>query len=446
MQSGNQKKDYNQYRTKGISKYESAYYNTALIYFNLAKGSGYKAPNDDIDEWIRKTNEKLSASNNVSGGNNTVFFDDSFDNNNNNWAVGDAVEHEQSISGGYLYFEHKRTERGWIVWKSMDIAESGDFVIETSFQQLNADDNSYFGFMWGAKDNDNYHEFLISANGKYYIDYEESGTEKKDIGWETSSYINTGYAYNKMAIKKIGSTVYFYVNDKFLYQVPYRSFYGKNFGLVIYKKAKLKYSYIKAYKPSATEANEIKGTISSYTTVFYDTFTSNSNDWTIKTDENVTKTLTNGNYIIDYKVEEGGNLTWQKIKVQDDKDYEFTTQFNIAWANENAYYGMWWGSKDTENNYQFLISKNGKYLIYKEEATNGNRLVDWTESSYINTYGLNTISVKREASSIKFYINDKYVNSIPSSNRFMDDWFALVVYHKAKIEFNYVSVKGYEKE
>lgn len=176
----------------------------------------------------------------------TVFYDD-FTNNYNNWPTkSTAYKTHISLSNGWYYFEHFRTSYSWILSKIIDLSEYRDFEIEARIQKISGIQNNGFGIVWGRKDSDNQFDFYISANGYYKINKSAYGTRHKMVPWTKTSYINQGNgATNKLTIRKTGNIIKFYVNDNYLNQLTFESFFGNRIGFVVYKNQKIAIDYLR---------------------------------------------------------------------------------------------------------------------------------------------------------------------------------------------------------
>lgn len=174
-----------------------------------------------------------------------IFYDDFID-NRNNWATeGTETRSNLSISNGVYYFEHLRDERSWITSNVIDISEYKDFEIETSIKKISGINNNGFGLVWGRADSQNQFDFYISGNGSYKVNKSESGDRHEITSWTKSSTINKGNgATNKLTIRKIEDKIKFYINDNYLIEKTFHSFFGNRIGFVIYRDQRIGIDYL----------------------------------------------------------------------------------------------------------------------------------------------------------------------------------------------------------
>ena len=177
-------------------------------------------------------------------------------------------------------------------------------------------------------------------------------------------------------------------------------------------------------------------------TIFSDDFDDNSNNWL--EDENKVRKLKirNGKYIFEHKEDEGGYFTWKSVPINQDKDFIIETTLQHISGTDDRGYGLVWGMKDIDNYFAFNISNNGFYRIAKSYNDEWQALVDWTESTYLNNYGgINKLTVKKSDASLKFYINDNYVNTI-NFEHFFGNNIGYVIWRNMRIEIDKLSVSG----
>ena len=65
----------------------------------------------------------------------TVFYD-GFVDNNNDWPIKSSSDVSFNIYGGFYYFEHLRTTKGWSVHKTIIVEEDRNFKIEAGIKKI----------------------------------------------------------------------------------------------------------------------------------------------------------------------------------------------------------------------------------------------------------------------------------------------------------------------
>ncbi|MBC8527787.1 MAG: hypothetical protein H8D22_13205 [Candidatus Cloacimonetes bacterium] len=174
--------------------------------------------------------------------------------------------------------------------------------------------------------------------------------------------------------------------------------------------------------------------------IFEEYFEDNRNEWVETEDENMMTKIQNGKFIFEHKREESSYYTWNFIDIDQDKDFIIETTMKHLNGLDNFGYGLVWGLKDIDNYFSFEISDNGYYRITKTENSDWEALVDWTEPSYVHTYGgTNKLSIKKSGNQLKFYINDNYVNQTPFK-RFFGNAIGYVIWKNQAIEIDNLKI------
>ena len=89
-----------------------------------------------------------------------------------------------------------------------------DFTIECKLKQIEEDNGYGFGVIWGYKESDEgskYHYFRITNDGYYACGY--CNLNFDDLEWKSSPYIKN-LEFNTLLVKKKGSRVEYYINER----------------------------------------------------------------------------------------------------------------------------------------------------------------------------------------------------------------------------------------
>lgn len=179
-------------------------------------------------------------------------------------------------------------------------------------------------------------------------------------------------------------------------------------------------------------------------TIFADDFNDNNNNWLEDEDKVRQLKIRNGKYIFEHKEDDGGYFTWKQVHFDQANDFIIETTLQHISGTDDRGYGLVWGMKNIDNYFSFNISNNGYYRIAKSYGEDWQALIDWTESTYLNNYGgTNKLTVKKADASLKFYINDNYVNTITFENFFGNN-IGYVIWRNMKIEIDNLTVSGSE--
>ena len=356
-----------------------------------------------------------------------------------NWPTGSNSTRELSVYNGRYYFDHKRKDKSWrISTREFELNTFQDFELETSIQKISGVDNYGMTFMYDFKDENNYRELAITSGGFFRVAESVNGTYKNIKPWTESSTVKKGnYATNDLKVTKKGSTITFYINGSYMYSMTHKSFLGKKMAITLYRNQKISIDYLRAKQLSSSTNN-----FASTTTILFEGFNDNKNNWSEKNDQNVELAVTNGDYIFNHKRNERGwNSTIDKY-FDTSRNFSITAQIKKVSGVLNNGFGIIFGRKDNDNQNQFFISGDGSFIIKKTENGKDTYEKNWTKSSYIKTGNgvYNYLKVDRVGNTLKFYINDNWVHTSYSVNMF-GTRTGFIVFNNQKIAVGYLSMK-----
>lgn len=160
-----------------------------------------------------------------------IFFDD-FDHYSNQWLLGvEEGNWTETLDSGYLFFQsHNDKPKEDVI--PVIINTKRDFEIEAVIKFLRGSMNQAFGIQYGKSNKGNkQYDFFIAANGQYSIDkYDDGFTDY--IPFRESEYVNR-YAPNKLTIRKVSDTSYFFLNEQLVHQMPFQPFFGNLTGIQV---------------------------------------------------------------------------------------------------------------------------------------------------------------------------------------------------------------------
>lgn len=386
--------------------------------------------------YLATTEPPVVVVNNSNNNNNNydteLIFKDDFNSNTNNWSELSNEHVNLSFKNGSYNFNHKRVDYGWTTSKSVKIDQTKDFEIETDITKVDGIQNNGYGILWGRKDSDNQFEFFISGDGSYYIEYIEDGKTQILQSWTQSNAINKGNgANNRLKIRKENNKYNYYINDTYIMQTDAKPFYGDYLGFVVYYKQNIAYNNLKV--------NYLNKKIDNSKDLFYDDFASNTNGWGTGNTKDYELNFSGGKYYFEHKNATGGWSSNIKKYIDETKDYEIEAKFLKISGIENNGYGIQWGRKGAGNNFGFTVSDNGFYSVYRSENSDRKDLIDWTTSAFIDKKE-NTLTIRKEGTQIKFFINGNYVNQI-LNQPFLGNYLGFILYQNQKVAIDYIKVK-----
>lgn len=180
----------------------------------------------------------------------SAVFVERFDNNSNNWKVGGrrGTGRRAKVAFGTYLIESLRQGVNPVSVLPVKIDQGRNFEIEASFRYVRGETNNANCLVWGMNANSHRFRFGISGNGQFIIDkYDGSWHNFKP--WTESPLVNrTGY--NKLTVRKTDQVYSFFLNEQFVYSMPFRAFFGTKVGFQVNQKTaiqvdSLKVSYLK---------------------------------------------------------------------------------------------------------------------------------------------------------------------------------------------------------
>lgn len=176
--------------------------------------------------------------------------------------------------------------------------------------------------------------------------------------------------------------------------------------------------------------------------VFEEHFDNNNAKWPVGADEWGEATLVGGVYKV--KGMKGAKIIFQTVAVDQTKNFKI--EFTAKWigGKRDAGYGLIWGFKDVDNQYQFAISATGSFIIVKLKNGKETVLSPWANSDSISAEGANKLSIEKSGSQLIFLINDTVVKKIPFE-AFAGDKIGFIV-NGSEVDFDDLTVTQLEPE
>jgi hypothetical protein len=175
-------------------------------------------------------------------------FVEFFTENSKNWFEGNKEDFYCKIKKGRYIIDYKAAEASYNLYNSVYLDPDKDYTIESNIFKVDGSKDFGFGLTFGYKDPNNKFDFLIASNGTYKITQWSKGVNTELVRWTNSNDIKKGDGVNnKLAIKKEGKVLKFFVNDVFVNQIPFPVYYGDRIGFVVNKKQHLEVVDLQVY-------------------------------------------------------------------------------------------------------------------------------------------------------------------------------------------------------
>ena len=358
------------------------------------------------------------------------------------WPTGNTSVRSLEISGGKYYYQHKKKDKSYTLYtRSINLDLSKDFELITSIQKISGVKDYGICFLFDYLDSDNFQEFAYTANGYYRVASSTGGTWKAKKGWTKNDKIKTGnYATNVLKVRKTGSRVYFYMNSNLLYNTSYESFKGKKMAIRLWRNQKVAINYIRASERKSSTTNNNNNNSNTSQTVVYDSFNSNKNGWATGGSDEYNLSLSNGKYYFEYKGTKGWTTT-KSFYVDKQRDFKIEASIQKINGTQKNGYGIVFGRKDKENQYQFIVTANGNFAIDKYDNGNFSSIINWTANSAIKkgNYVYNNLKVEKRGSQYKFFVNNTQVYSTYNLNLY-GSRYGFSLFDPQKVAVDYFNI------
>lgn len=376
------------------------------------------------------------------GGSEKSLFYDSFTSNAKGWSMTSSAKASFDIRNGYYYFTHKRKSGGWTSTNKVVIDQNKDFVIEAKFKKISGIQNNGYGITWGRKDSGNEFNFIISGSGYFKILKDTFGKETLLKDWKTSGAISQGNGQtNTLKISKSYGKLYFYINNQQVHSMYFQKFMGDLLGFVIYDNQGIAVDYLSVKQKGGTALAGKKKKKQSANTVFYDSFISNSNNWSVSSSADAAFSLSGGYYYCSHLRDTKGYTSSIASKFDSYRDFMIETKIKKISGILNNGYGIVWGRKNSDNEFEFFLSGDGYFQIKKMAGGKKEAIKPWQKSSAIKTGNgaVNILKIEKRNDYYTFYINDRNVYST-GFEPFFGDRIGFVVYQRQKIAVDYLKI------
>ncbi len=175
-----------------------------------------------------------------------LLYDEEFDDNTNDWPIDNTDEEDSWISNGYYTIHNKDSENDYRYWTKFPFDQKKNFILETRLRQVYGDNNLGYGLMFCSDGMDNNWNFEITSNGYYRISKKLDG-EYDDADWQKTTATKSKGKFNVLKVKKMGTHLYFYINDQLVDTKTAEDFTGDLFGYIIRGLNKIQVDYLKIY-------------------------------------------------------------------------------------------------------------------------------------------------------------------------------------------------------
>jgi hypothetical protein len=207
--------------------------------------------------------------------------------------------------------------------------------------------------------------------------------------------------------------MYFFNNGTKVHSMSFKPFFGDYMGFQASTSATLHIDYIRVSYLTKNPSSYDYVSFSDRTNLFYDSFNNNDKDWSSGTSGKSSGYMTGGAYHWESKVE-SGYIVHKEVDIDETRDFEIETKIKYYSGKKNSGLMLVWGRNSaTSDNYNMEFSANGKYWIGKYEDKSYDASKGWTESSSVNQYTYNKMTIRKVGSNYYYFFNEKLVHKAP---------------------------------
>jgi len=369
-----------------------------------------------------------------------LFYDD-FTDNRNQWEIDSTSKEFQMVirSSGYNIWNRTKDKGGTILRKISNFNEKNNYRIEMTIKYNSVGpDNVGNGLLIGCDEKiSNFYRFLITKDGQFKVDESIVGLIVPLQDWKVSNEI-LKYGDNKLGFVHLNGQWIFYINEKPVYETKAKELPGQQMGILISPGFDFLCKTFKVYDwtKAASDPTAVKEPL--YEVQTYDDFKTNSHDWEIINDNDVTSSFTGEAYRIKNKFT-GYFMPSLRYGDADMPAHRVEVDARHIDGVDDYGFGIAFAKKDVNNSFVFYISSNGYFTVGKFENGNWNSLQDWTETDAVKK-GNNAINRLRYENDQKawkwnFYINDVLVYSHYAIKNVPGKFFGCIVENKQTVDF-----------
>ncbi|RLD69371.1 MAG: hypothetical protein DRI95_00255 [Bacteroidetes bacterium] len=183
------------------------------------------------------------------------------------------------------------------------------------------------------------------------------------------------------------------------------------------------------------------------TVVINEQFNDNSNYWDVHDEPQSMLNMLNGKYYMEGKMLGRAITSTISTPVTENDNFKISVELTKLNGIDDNGFGLIWGGKDENNEYEFVISGNGQFKVIEWRNGIKKDLIAWTFFSDIQKWdnAKNRLRIEKRGETIKFYINDNYVAVVHSAEN-MGNRIGFVINETMEVEFNYLIYEKIEKQ
>jgi hypothetical protein len=343
-----------------------------------------------------------------------LVFADEFDNEDNNWNNGCSSTGSAWVSVGSLTFKStSETDAAGCVRSLFVLDQRQDFEIETKLRYYSGSDNKAISLVFGKRTGEwSRFNLGISGNGYYRIDKSYDNNYTDQVDWTESSLVVKN-DWNVLTVRKVGSSMYYYINYELVYTTDFEQFYGDEVGFQVPEGTTIWVDYLHAYylyKTASSATDYYSYNNSQKESFFFDEFNYDIYDWKSEIAGEGTSSIYNG--YMDLKATSADGAIGCVRDFPDfnpNRDFELETSIKyLSGDNNSGLYFVFGKDKYKWSRYNLLFTETGYYQISKSYDNEYTTLQDW-QQAYVVPGTYNKLTVRKVSNSLYYYVNEQLV-------------------------------------
>lgn len=352
----------------------------------------------------------------------TFEYREDFNGSSVYWDTYEADRRSAEIEDGGLIFT-SLNDKTQVKYRTIDLNWSGDWELEIGVSWLYGKETSAVDFIWDKESgNSNKYHFGFTAGGKYVLAEYKNSAYDHILKFIPASFVNKR-TRNKMTVRKVGQTYYFFVNERMVKSMPYKSVKGDMIGFTVPPNTSIKVDYLyalslndktNAYTSTTSSGGTSYSTYGSSdkTKVYREDFNNNSEKWEVYRSGSRMGKIHDG-YFDWISMNNSAQMIMHKLIDMDwDRDWQIETRVKFVTGKPNSSNDLIWNiDEGGTDKYHFGFTGEGKYVFSKKVGSEYQSIVPFTASSTVNKSGFNKITVRKVGNAYSYFFNEKLLTT-----------------------------------
>jgi len=173
------------------------------------------------------------------------IVNENFNSNMMRWDVQSNDISDKELADGKYTIKCKKESTAITSTIEVPHLQFSDYRITVSLSKLKGIDDNGFGLVWGAKDENNELEFVISGNGQFKVMKWEDGIKTDLVEWTYSSAVNKwDFSSNILKIENKDKILRYYINNTYVAATNDLPQLGNRVGFVLNETMQVEADYL----------------------------------------------------------------------------------------------------------------------------------------------------------------------------------------------------------